>query len=683
VRAGAALLLGGLLHAPLGASAPSATGQTGLVYMPDARIEADGTWRFGVSHADPYLTFWSSVSLFPRLEVSGRYVRIDGVPGFGDAGLGNYRDKAFDAKLLAIPESDRLPAVVIGAQDYLGTRLFSAEYVALSKRLGAFDLTAGYGRDRIDGLFGGVRYAPAALPRWRFVAEYDANDYRRDHRADLSGAAARAGGAAYAVEYRYGWLGAQLAYQRGDFAGNVYVAVPLMNREFVPKIDEPPPYTAVTPRAASAEWRAEQRYAAILGRALIRQGFQDVRIRLRDKTLELALTHGRISLIGRAVGRAARTALRLGPSDIAGLRIAYTENEQPLLTYVFNDPAALERYFAGTASRMQLDETMVIRFASSGLAAQLRHRVELMLEDTEDRFVAPRYPRGALAGFGLLPLNVRVFFNNPGAPVRYDTFSVVTYSRRMDAGLFLNGAARFTLFENVSDVGQPSNSLLPHVRSDIAEYRREGDRLRLNRLLLNKYALLSERVYTRLSAGYYEEMYAGGGAQVLYLPRQGDWAADVALDWLRQRAPGDAFGFRDYTVGTGIASLHYRFPRYGVTATARFGRFLAKDEGVRLELKRRFRSGVEIGAWYSRTNEEDITSPGSPDNPYRDKGIFVSIPLNSMLTADTQERAGLALADYTRDVGQMVVSPGDLYRSVERALMLDSGEHDPFTGFAR
>src|SRR5205085_6599448 len=85
-------------------------------------------------------------------------------------------------------------------------------------------------------------------------------------------------------------------------------------------------------------------------------------------------------------------------------------------------------------------------------------------------------------------------------------------------------------------------------------------------------------------------------------PRQGNWAVDLAVDALRQRAPGDAFGFRDYSTVTALTSLHYRFPGSGVTATARAGRFLAKDEGVRFELSRRFRSGIEAGGWYTLTD---------------------------------------------------------------------------------
>jgi hypothetical protein len=221
------------------------------------------------------------------------------------------------------------------------------------------------------------------------------------------------------------------------------------------------------------------------------------------------------------------------------------------------------------------------------------------------------------------------------------------------------------LYEDVSDISITSDSLLPHVRSDIAEYK-QGGYLKLDSLLLNKYLDLNGRAMARLSAGYYEEMYAGMGGQILYRSLD-NWAVDLMVDGLKQREPGDNFSFRDYSVLTTLVSAHYRWPRYGLTATARLGRFLAKDDGVRYELKRRFRSGVEIGAWYTITDGHDITGPGSPGAPYRDKGVFVTIPLSAMLTRDTQETAYVALSPWMRDVGQMVVPPDDLYRLIERA----------------
>jgi len=672
-------------------------GQSGLVHMPDARITEEGTLSIGVSNIDPYFTIWSSLTVLPRIEVSARFTRIDQVPDTGpDSEFGDFRDKSFDAKLLLLKESPYLPALSIGTQDFTGTRLFTAKFLTLSKNFGDIDVTLGYGTDRIDGAFGGIRYRPSWHKNLGFVAEYDANDYKNDFRAPESGADQRKGGATYAIEYKYGWIGAQLSYQGGDVGANLYVSIPLMQREFIPKIDEPAPYTEITRQPTVEEAQGDTRYAQEITRELERQGFRNIRLRLEGTALEASLTHPRITLIGRAVGRAARTLVSLGPGDIETVRITYTQNDLPLLTYHFTDAKRLQAYFVGLIPQENLDESVEIGYASPEYAERFRDKKALMiLDDTdpkastqtyygdEGHLVSIRREDPFLSGFRLIPLNVRLYFIDPSGDASYDAFSMLTYQKHFGQGLFLNGAARLTLFENASDVTRPSISVLPHVRTDIALYKQEESRLKLNGLLLNKYSQLAERVYGRLSAGYYEEMFAGAGGQVLYLPRRGNWAADLSVDWLRQRAPDKDFGFTDYSVATALLAFHYRIPDYGITATARVGRFLAKDEGVRFELKRRFHSGIEAGIWFTRTNENDMTNPNRPKEQFLDRGLFISVPLASMLTKDTQEQANLAIVEATRDVGQMVESSGDLYRLFEQRMALDAGEIGLLTDFAK
>src|SRR5699024_7643776 len=206
--------------------------------------------------------------------------------------------------------------------------------------------------------------------------------------------------------------------------------------------------------------------------------------------------------------------------------------------------------------------------------------------------------------------------------------------------------------ENISDVRQKSNSLLPHVRSDIAEYRR-ASRVKVDRLLVNKYWQPATRTYVRASAGLYEEMFGGVGMQALHLNRGGRFAWDVAVDAVRQRNCKGT-GFKNYQTVTAIASMHYRLPVFeGVTATVRAGRFLARDRGLRFELSRTFKSGIELGVWYSRTNANDITSPGRPGSPYHDKGVFLRIPLGSLTTQDTGAVADFRLSPWNRVGGQM------------------------------
>jgi membrane-associated phospholipid phosphatase len=678
-RAGPFLILA-LACLPAAAAEPSVTGQTGLISMPDARFAPEGSWRTGVSFLRPYQAFWSGVTVFPWLEGSFRYTRIYHVPGFETPGTdyGDFKDKSFDAKLGLLPERGWWPAVALGVQDVGGgTGVFRAPYGVASKRLGELDFSLGYGTRRIDGVFGGVRWTPAA--RWSLVAEYDAYDYKRDVGAELSGAASYKKEAAVGVEYRREWWGAKAFSSHGELGLNAYVNVPLENREFVPKINEPAPYTRINPRPTEAQWREDGQHRLRLARALAEQDFRDLAIGYENGRLEASLTTTRISSMPRAVGRAARTLLSFAPLEVREIRVTYRHGTLPVATYTFINVPLLQRYFNGMASRELLAPYVAIEYARPAEAREEQDRAETLAafeEPLPEALVTGRHDAAelvALRGENVLGGRLRVrpalatYFNDPSGAFKFDLAAIASYDRPLGRQTFFQADTRLSVWENISDVTQPSNSLLPHVRTDIAEYKR-GGRFKLTRLLVNRFYHPDERVYARASAGIYEEMYSGVGGQALYLPGSGRWAVDLAADWVKQRDFEGWFGHRDYSTVTAIASLNYRMSQ-GVTGTLRAGRFLARDEGVRAEAKRRFASGFEVGAWYTVTNGKDITSPGAPGSPYHDKGIFMAMPLETMLTRDTQATAGFALAPWTRDVGQMVVSPGDLYRILERPVL--------------
>ena len=652
--------------------------------MPNAVVDPDGTFSVGYGYDQPYGSVWASVALLPFLQATGRYVSVTGIPGFsrtpGEYGsnYGKYKDKVADVKLQLVRESDWMPSVALGATDLLGTELFKGQYIAASKTFGAarnIEVTLGYAHRRPDGFFAGARWALQTAVGWALVAEYDANDYRKDFRASETAAGNRTKGPAVGLEYRWGWLGAQIARHRDHFSANAYVSIPFAEREFIPKIFEPAPFDPkkAPPRVSAEEWQQHAGHGAELVQALVRQDFKNVRVTFEENTLKLSLTSSRVSNLGRAVGRAARTALAFAPQGTRAIQVTYTKLEQPVATYEFIDMQRLTDYLTGLVDRDSFLQTVIVRYARPddmvgddlhGLAVAIGDEGNLQVEVGKDGNTVQLASEDREANrFKAIP-KISMFFNDPSGALRYELWAAANYDRRLAPGLYLNSDLKLTVHETVSGVTQPSNSLLPHVRTDIADYKR-GGRFKLNRLMLNKYMMPSERVYARVSGGLYEEMFRGVGGQVLYLPKDSRWAADVNVDALQQRGVKGWFDKRDYQTVSGFASLHYKLP-YDITATARAGRFLAKDNGVRMEFKRRFPSGVEIGAWYTKTSGKDITNPGTPSNPYNDKGIFLSVPLNIMLPADTQATAGVALAPWTRDVGQMVASPGDLYDLVEQ-----------------
>jgi hypothetical protein len=650
--------------------------------MPDARIAPDGTWRTGYSYLEPYQALWSSITAMPWLEGSFRYTRImhvEAFPGRPDAHFGDYKDKSFDLKLRLLPERGAWPQIALGGQDVGGgTGLFSAAYAVASKRLGDFDLTLGYGRKRIDGAFGGVRWQPSALGNWSLVAEYDAYDYPNDRFAAQSGAADLKKGAALGLEYRSQWWGAKAFAAHGQAGLNAWLSMPLGERQWLAQVDEPPPYTKINPRPTEAQWAADPAHEARMLHALRAQDFHSIELRYENGRLSARLTNTRISSMPRAVGRAARTMLSFAPLEVRELEVTWLQGPLPIATYSFAHAPTLQRYFNGMTSRANLAQTVHIAYAKPGERSPDADRDRALAAFEEPLPAGLVVDRDAPQLFGFKGDNVlggrlrirpglATYFNDPSGALKFDLSAHATWDRAIARRTEFDSELKVTLIENVSDVTQPSNSLLPHVRTDIAEYKRGND-VKLLRATLNHYYHPAQRVYARASAGIYEEMYGGAGGQVLYLAPDGGWSADLALDALRQRDFQGWFGFRDYQTVTAIASLNYRLA-HGLTGTLRAGRFLAKDEGVRMEVKRRFASGFEVGAWYTVTNGNDITSPGTPDSPYYDKGIFMQMALNTMLTKDTRATATIALSPWTRDVGQMVVSPGDLARLMERSVV--------------
>ena len=82
-----------------------------------------------------------------------------------------------------------------------------------------------------------------------------------------------------------------------------------------------------------------------------------------------------------------------------------------------------------------------------------------------------------------------------------------------------------------------------------------------------------------------------------------------------------------------------------VTASA--GQYLAGDRGVTLDISRTFNNGTSVGAFITKTNVSAQTfGEGSFD-----KGIYVSVPMDSFLIRSSNTYANLLWKPLTRDGG--------------------------------
>lgn len=665
---------------------------TDVINMPTGRLLPDGAWVWEYGYAYPYVPLRTYAGILPWLQVGGGVMGIRSVPGFNEqqqqvfTDYGNYKDKIFFGKVQLLNESSYVPAVALSLYDPLGTGLFRGGALSASKRFGNLDLTVGYGVDRPDGLFGGMRYDIPLSDNSRvaLLAEYDAIDYPKDKFAAQTGLTKSDQRIAYGLEYRWNWVGLRVTREHDQNGYYGFVEIPLERKDFIPKFEEPERYRKVTPQPSEAMWLDDPRTRRRLLSALLEQGFRDIRVDYRPerKTMMLAVSHPRISLMSRAVGRAAQVALLLGPVETREIQVSYVDGGMALATYTFFDVARLRRYFNGQIPLRDLSGYVDIHHArpfpvgqSERDAREVRESLQEVGNPDSARLIVLTDDGDAIAFKGgdydnnshIVRLNLQSYLNGPGA---------FQYSLNLQGGLRRYLAPRtpfdvglaLPLYETLSDAGVvESDSQIPIVRSDAAMYRVSG-KLRLDRMVLSHYLHPASNVYARISAGIYEEAYGGFGGQILYAPESKPWAVDLAVDAVQKRDYDGWFGFFDYRTVTGLASLHYRLGR-GMTATARAGRFLAQDVGVRLEVKRRFASGFELGAWYTRTNANDTTGPAAAEGgSYDDKGVFASFAFESMLPRDTRTRGAISLAAWGRDPGQMVVSPGDVYGLIESPL---------------
>ena len=193
-------------------------GYTGLMQTPTARMRGVGTFSSNIATISPY-TIWNN--FFQPLswfEGGFRYTSINNRDYDPGVTTSTYKDKSIDFKVLAVDESDFIPAFAVGVKDLAGTGLFSSEYLVANKRINRLDFSLGVAlgnmgsrggvpnplggsfRQRpIDNgdastggtfnpkvwfhgpgsIFGGVEYA-TPINNLILKAEYDGNNYQHE-----------------------------------------------------------------------------------------------------------------------------------------------------------------------------------------------------------------------------------------------------------------------------------------------------------------------------------------------------------------------------------------------------------------------------------------------------------------------------------------------------------------------
>ena len=217
--------------------------------------------------------------------------------------------------------------------------------------------------------------------------------------------------------------------------------------------------------------------------------------------------------------------------------------------------------------------------------------------------------------------------------------------------------------DNMGELKLASESILPHVRTEIVQYLKQGRGFAVDSLQANYFSSLGNDVYSKISAGYFEQMFGGIGGEVLFRPFYKPWAIGAELWRVRQRDYNGSLEFLDYSTTTGFINVFYEHSKSKILLKVKGGRFLAKDSGLNFDISRRFKSGLNMGVYFSLT---DISREEFGEGSF-DKGFYFFIPIETFFTTYSSGATGFGLRPVQRDGAAALYHSYDLYGITDQA----------------
>ncbi|MBM3556510.1 MAG: hypothetical protein FJX47_13265, partial [Alphaproteobacteria bacterium] len=358
-------------------------------------------------------------------------------------------------------------------------------------------------------------------------------------------------------------------------------------------------------------------------------GFRVDGLHLEDRRATIYVQPKRYPQPGRNIGRAARALANNVPPEIEELVVVMVDSGVEL-----GRTTLPRKEFERALARVGSPEEVLALSKSEGSGAKMP---DGLLRNPG------RYPS---FDWGVAP-RLRQHVGGGDQFYIYQIQGALEAKLEVAPGINIEGEYARDIHNTFDKIRSESDSKLPHVRSDITQYLKEGENS-LSKLQGNYLFIPGTNLYGRASAGIFEEMFGGAGGEVLYRQIESRWAVAGNLYRVRQRDYDQRFAFRDYETTTGHATLYYKAPYQDIVVALSAGKYLARDQGATLRLSRRFDSGMEIGAWATKTN---VSAEQFGEGSF-DKGFFLRIPFDLFTAGNSTRRMGaFAFSPLTRDGG--------------------------------
>ena len=673
-------------------------GTIGLIQMPTARMLPAGSLALSYSDIDPYLRGSFVAYPFSWFEASYQYTDVNNalysnVPSF--SGNQTYKDKSFDAKFILLQESEFFPAIAVGGRDIAGTGMFSSEYIVASKKISNFDFTAGMGWGKISSksfknpltyindrfltrqklqntrggefsvdaffggkpsFFGGAEIFLPNLKGLRFKIEYDSTDYDDegfpDGRTSFSYAFAPVKRAKTKINagfiYPYSEnLHLKLSFVKGNTLSFGFSLQGSLGKKNAIRIIRKNDFHKPTPNSELIRKINAQDNRYIYLTAL--KNLQENKLYLQsaninEELLEVTYSQSHHQSYIRSAGRVLRVLDEIAPEKINKFKVNNINGGMGMHSIEI----AREDF------KSNLDKNLFP-------LAKRKAQITSYQHDLDNFEFQPTtiYP----TSFWKIAPTVRSQIGGPDGfyfgDFRLGFFSETLFSKNLS----LITRASKGLYNNFDELKLASDSILPHVRTDIVPYLKESRNFALTRFQLNYFFNPKRDLYFKFAGGILEEMFGGIGFEALYRPFYSDFAIGAEMWRVQQRDFDQRFKFRDYKTTTGYINLYYKEPRSKVIIALKGGRFLAEDSGINFDFSRRFPSGLRIGAFFTLT---DISKQEFGEGSF-DKGFYFHIPIELFFDKYSKGLAGFGLRPITRDGGAYLIHSHHLWGVTEQS----------------
>ena len=636
-------------------SVSSDFGVTGLVDIPTARMSRDGNLRSTITSQTRHKSAAITYQVTPWLEGTFRYT------GFKTSR--DTYDRNYEVKALLWKEKDMLPQVAVGIRDLVGTGLWGSEYIVASKQLGNFDLTLGMGWGRLAGdgvinnpltyisdsftsrvnsigsggtlstdaffsgekvgFFGGLNYSPKNSS-FSFLIEYNPDQYtyevgrgsdepKSPMSIALKWQLRPETTLTFARKHQQEW-GINISSNFDTKALPMKPEKPVFISSLnVPKKDLP------------SHLNKDQWYDMLLydversGIWLLEAGIDD-----QTKTATIVMGNKSYILWADALANMIDLADLHLPSNIKILNIVIEEYGHRLQTVRVNRSS--KNYEQSRAILAQK-----IEITPNNSSRGIQHKTGFFTNKISFDY----------------NLAFRTQLFDPDDPLRYQLYAKFGISMQLKYDWVLRGMYAQNITHNFDEIKRGAASILPHVRTDIAKYLQQGE-TGVDSFFLEKRGNISHNIYYRMFGGVLETMYSGVGGELLYHPFQSRFSYGLSANFLRQRDYDRSLSHLDYNTTTGFASIYYASPFHNIDLALHAGKYLAKDVGATLELRRTFNNGWMVGLWATRTN---VSAEDFGEGSF-DKGMYLNIPFSEIIRSDRRGSLKAGIRPIQRDGGQ-------------------------------